>query len=415
MVAKIYPAGHPDVEGRLHPVRYFDIRPLSPRECYRLMGVPPRHADVLMQRDASGKRLLSNSAHYVLAGNSIVCDVLVHIYESLIYPDSEYCGGMFSIPRFRLPLPSAHPLRIVTLCSGYDSQCIAADMLAALHPDFSYDLVAWAEFDPEGNRDIERQPAVIAHNLLFPQYRGRNRGDITKADWSDLADAEIDLLTYSTPCQSISRAGLREGLKRDSGTRSAVLWSTERAVAQMRPKVLLQENVRALLDSNNKADFSEWRDLLASMGYVNFLAPSFTRPWASTKRERAMVPGVLNSRDYGIPQSRERVYMVSIREDVLGDAQYEFPKPFPLSKCMLDIIDSEPDDEFIMPDEAVLQFLTINEADSGVVYMATDHRLSDSEIEAARSSASARAQSPAVSDDSPLQMGLFGQECEGLL
>ena len=90
------------------------------------------------------------------------------------------------------------PLRVATLCSGYDSQCLALERLKAVYPDFDYELVAWSEFDPESKSPLERQPAVRAHNALFPQWADRNWGDMTKIDWEKFPDC--DLLFYSTPC-----------------------------------------------------------------------------------------------------------------------------------------------------------------------------------------------------------------------
>lgn len=89
-------------------------------------------------------------------------------------------------------------LRVVTLCSGYDSQCLALNRLKEHYPDFDYELIAWAEFDPESKSPLEKQPAVIAHNALFPQWEDRNLGDMTKIDWKKVED--FDLLFYSTPC-----------------------------------------------------------------------------------------------------------------------------------------------------------------------------------------------------------------------
>ena len=482
MIAKIYPDGHPDLQGKkdpTHPVRYFDIRKLTPRECYSLMGVPPQQIDTLMKTEkkpymawvgvdaelavfglepsatrrevdeafedsvrsltetqmteggedseevtfevpgadkeralmvenyslayekikaASQEQrygdvqIIANSSHYKLAGNSIVCDVLMYIYEELMYPTGRRLPqeqtDLFAQPQFRLTRDwKKEPLKLVTLCSGYDSQAIAMDMLQQRYPDFRWELKAWSEFDPESSRPLEEQPAVVAHNLLFPQYKDLNRGDMTKADWSDLADAGIDLLTYSTPCQSISQAGKREGIKKGSGTRSAVLWSTEEAVRQMRPKVLLQENVRALINSVNMPDFREWCSLLESHGYVNFLAPSFPTPWGTDKRDKKTVPGILNAKHYGVPQNRERVYMVSIRADLLGGTQYEFPRPFPLDKCIADVLEDNVDERFFLKPDSVIKFLTVNEQTDGseIHYMVTDHKLSDEEIARARS------------------------------
>lgn len=509
MIAKIYPDGHPDLQGKkdpTHPVRYFDIRKLTPRECYSLMGVPPQQIDTLMKtekkpymawvgvdaelavfglepsatrrevdeayrealeslrptpdpslgeggecegpedeqtddpdiarimaeraeedaEDAAIMRqnyemnyqriiaasqeqrygdvqIISNSSHYKLAGNSIVCDVLMYIYEELMYPTGRRLPqeqtDLFAKPQFRLTRDwKKEPLKLATLCSGYDSQAIAMDMLKERYPDFRWEMKAWSEFDPESSRPLEEQPAVVAHNLLFPQYKDLNRGDMTKADWSDLADAGIDLLTYSTPCQSISQAGKREGIKKGSGTRSAVLWSTEMAVEHLRPKVLLQENVRALINSVNIPDFREWCSLLESHGYVNFLAPSFPTVWGTDKRDKKTVPGILNAKHYGVPQNRERVYMVSIRADLLGGServageyspatQYEFPRPFPLDKCIADVLEDNVDERFFLKPDSVIKFLTVNEStgSNDIHYTVTDHKLSDEEIAKVRS------------------------------
>lgn len=390
MIAKIYPDNHPHLAEKRdpsHPVRYFDIRKLTPRECYRLMGVPEERIDTLL---ADGDNNIAQSAHYKLAGNSIVCHVLKHIYESLLYP-TDIGGGnaqlsLFGEKRFILQRDKNAPFRMVTLCSGYDSQCLAAEMLQREHPDFRFELMAWAEYDPESRAALNRQPAVIAHNRLFPQWVDRNRGDMTACDWSDLADAGIDLLTYSTPCQSISQAGKREGLKRGSGTRSSVLWSTENAVRVMRPKVLLQENVRALINKVNLPDFREWCHVLETLGYVNFLPPEFAKPWGGEQRDKHTIAGVLNAKDYGVPQNRERVYMVSVRADILNGAHYEFPRPFPLSSCVADILDDDADHRFFLKAESVIAFLRNNETDhaSGIVYLDTDHKLSNEEINTAR-------------------------------
>ena len=336
-------------------------------------------------------QIISNSSHYKLAGNSIVCDVLMYIYEELLYPTGRRLPqeqtDLFAMPQFRLQRDwKKEPLKLVTLCSGYDSQAIAMDMLKERYPDFRWELKAWSEFDPESNRPLDEQPAVVAHNLLFPQYKDLNRGDMTKADWSDLKDAEIDLLTYSTPCQSISQAGKREGIKKGSGTRSAVLWSTEMAVEHLRPKVLLQENVRALINSVNMPDFKEWCKLLESHGYVNFLAPSFPTAWGTDKRDKKTVPGILNAKHYGVPQNRERVYMVSIRADLLQGTQYEFPRPFALDKCIADVLEDNVDERFFLKPDSVIKFLTVNEVTDGndIHYIVTDHKLSDEEIKRAR-------------------------------
>lgn len=172
-------------------------------------------------------------------------------------------------------------LQVITLCSGYESQC-----LALRQANIPFDLVAWCEILPI---------AIDAHNALFPEYSDRNLGDMTKVDWSKYRSYEIDLLTYSTPCQDISNEGNKKGLI--DGERSSILWDTERAIKELRPKVLLQENVKALVNCKNAGNFERWRSILESYGYVNYFA-------------------VLNSKEIGgIPQNRDRVFMVSQRAD----------------------------------------------------------------------------------------------------
>lgn len=111
---------------------------------------------------------------------------------------------------------------MVTLCSGYDSQVMAMERLVSdlrsKGVNTSLNLAAWSEFDPDSKKQINEQPAVIAHNLLYPQWRERNLGDMTKINWEEVVSTNmvrnIDILTYSTPCQSISQSGKREGLKK---------------------------------------------------------------------------------------------------------------------------------------------------------------------------------------------------------
>ena len=138
-----------------------------------------------------------------------------------------------------------NPLKVVTLCSGYDSQCLALERLKTVYPKFDYELVAWSEFDPESKTPLDKQLAVVAHNALFPQWADRNLGDMTKIDWTQVED--FDLLFYSTPCQSVSQAGLQHGFTEGSGTRSSIIWNVRDAVKIKRPKFLCLENVKAMV------------------------------------------------------------------------------------------------------------------------------------------------------------------------
>lgn len=202
-------------------------------------------------------------------------------------------------------------IRLVTLFSGYDSQALAMECLKRdWGGQFDYELVAWCEIEPS---------AIKAHNALFPQWLDLNLGDICKINPNDVPDC--DCLTYSFPCQDISNAGKQKGFEQGSGSRSSLLWECEKIIKVKRPKYLLMENVKALVQKKFMPEFQRWIDTLKELGYDNY--------WK-----------VLNAKDYGVAQNRERVFMISI----LGEHQpYNFPAPFTLTKCVEDYMEPAED------------------------------------------------------------------------
>lgn len=209
-------------------------------------------------------------------------------------------------------------LKVFTAFSGYDSQCLALNRL-----NLDYELVGWSEID---------KYAIQAHNALFPQWADRNYGDISKIDWSQVPD--FDLFTYSSPCQDFSNAGLQRGGEEGSGTRSSLLWECRRAIVVKRPKYLLLENVKALVSKKFMPLFQKWVAELDSYGYDN--------TWS-----------VLNSKDFGIPQNRERVFLVSILREEGFNRSYHFPKPFKLEKRLKDVLEENVDEKYYLSDKTV--------------------------------------------------------------
>ena len=208
-------------------------------------------------------------------------------------------------------------IRVFTAFSGYDSQCMALDRLHQHNPDFTYELVGWAEID---------KYAIQAHNAVYPQWAERNYGDISKIDWAQVPD--FDLFTYSSPCQDFSQAGKQAGGTEGSGTRSSLLWECRRAILAKRPKYLLMENVAALVSSKFIRLFNAWQLELESYGYRNFAK-------------------VLNAKDYGVPQNRERIFMVSVLDET---ARYEFPDPMPLTIRLKDVLEKEVEERYYLHD-----------------------------------------------------------------
>ena len=208
-------------------------------------------------------------------------------------------------------------LRVFTSFSGYDSQLMALRDIGA-----DYECVGWSEID---------KWAIKAHDAVFPELAGRNYGDITKIDWNAVSD--FDLFTYSFPCTDISIAGKQKGFDEGSDTRSSLLWACRQPIASKRPKFLLMENVKALASEKYRPLFLKWESWLRSLGYVNYTE-------------------VLNAKDYGVPQNRERVFMLSI----LNGCWYEFPHPVRLEKRLKDVLELEVDEKYYLS-ETMLKFL----------------------------------------------------------
>lgn len=168
----------------------------------------------------------------------------------------------------------------------------------------------------------------------------RNYGDITQIERLDYAD----LWTYSSPCQDFSTAGKQKGIYNADGslTRSGLLKHVERLLEISvalgnQPKYLLMENVKGLVSKKFKPDFLKWLDKLEQLGYNNY--------WQ-----------ILNAKDYGIPQNRERVFVVSIRKDI-DTKGYKFPLPVPLKLKLKDMLEPWVDVKYYLSADKVEKFL----------------------------------------------------------
>ena len=215
------------------------------------------------------------------------------------------------------------PLRVFTAFSGYDSQCMALDRIG-----IPYELVGWSEID---------KYAIQAHNAVYPQYADRNYGDISQIDWESVPD--FDLFTYSSPCTDISNAGVQKGLEEGSGTRSSLLWECKKAIEIKTPKYLLMENVKALVSKKFLPFYQKWEQYLAELQYDNH-------------------GKVINATECGIPQNRERIFLVSILDN---DKPFHFPAQFPLEKRLKDVLESEVDDKYVLSEKSIEGFLKHNE------------------------------------------------------
>lgn len=168
--------------------------------------------------------------------------------------------------------------------------------------------------------------------------------DITKWD----KDIEVDFIIHGSPCQDFSVAGLGKGGDKGSGTRSSLMYETLRIVEKLKPKYVIWENVKNLLSKKHRHNFDAYLEAMEGLGYVNYYQ-------------------VLNAKDYGVPQNRERVFTMSIRECVhsatflpsgitVYPEKFEFPPKQELTVKLKDILEDEVDEKYYLSDEQVASF-----------------------------------------------------------
>ena len=152
-----------------------------------------------------------------------------------------------------------------------------------------------------------------ARNVYKTNFGNLPAGDITKIRPSDIPDC--DIVCAGFPCQTFSIAGKKEGFNNIRGT---LFFNIAEIVGEKQPKIILLENVKNLMRHDNGRTFDVIRSKLQALGYSTFY-------------------NVLNSADYGIPQKRERTYIVCFRND-LGICNFRFPKKTVISKCVSDVV-----------------------------------------------------------------------------
>lgn len=207
-------------------------------------------------------------------------------------------------------------IKVIELFAGVGSQAMALRNIG-----IDYEIIGISEIDKFAIKSYEAIHGEV-HNF----------GDISKIEKLPYCD----LLTYSFPCQDLSIAGQQKGISKD--TRSGLLLEVERLLLKAKengtlPKYLLLENVKNLVGKKFIKDFERWLNFLNSLGYYS--------NWE-----------VLNAKDYGIPQNRERVFVVSSLENM----HYKFPKPVELKFKMKDLLEEKVDDKYYLSEKLLKCF-----------------------------------------------------------
>ena len=198
-------------------------------------------------------------------------------------------------------------IKVLSLFSG-----IGAFERACCRIGLDWELVNYCEID---------RWASLSYSMVNQCSESLNLRDVRTVTAETVRDRQVDLITYGFPCQDISIAGKQQGFVNDSGesTRSGLFFEALRIIKELRPRYAIAENVKALTSQKFKNEFATVLSSLEETGYKNY--------WR-----------VLNAKDYGIPQNRERVFIVSIRRDV-DEGDFQFPDKEPLMFRLRDMLE----------------------------------------------------------------------------
>lgn len=204
-------------------------------------------------------------------------------------------------------------IRLLSLFSGIGAFEKALDRIGA-----KYELVNYCEID---------KYASMAYAAVHGMSEALNLRDVQTIDCDKLKDRGVNLVTWGFPCQDISVAGKMRGFEHNGQkTRSGLFYDALKVIRELQPEVAIAENVKALTGKKFEAEFAAVRGGLAEAGYNNYYA-------------------VLNASDYGIPQHRERVFIVSIRKDIDRD-KFAFPQKEPLRLRVKDLLEYEVEEKY---------------------------------------------------------------------
>jgi len=211
-------------------------------------------------------------------------------------------------------------LKVRTLFSG-----IGAPESALKNIGIDFELVDFCEND---------KYAIKSYCAIHGVSESKNLGDVSKVWGRDLPYA--DLLVWGFPCTDISVAGRQGGIV-EGVTRSGLYYEGYRVLKETKPKYSIIENVKNLTGKKFKVEFEQILEDIKGLGYNNY--------WK-----------VLNAKDYGIPQNRERVFIVSIRADV-DTHKFEFPEGFDNGLRLKDFLQDEVDEKFYVSKEKTEKLL----------------------------------------------------------
>lgn len=289
-------------------------------------------------------------------------------------------------PKFKI----TKPIRLIEFFGGYGSQALALKYLGvdfehwklcewAIKSIKAYKDIHMADDNTDYSKNLTKEQLIeylnnkgISSNYNDPMFKAQierlnemtlrgiyndiqathNLVNIQQVKGKDLEITDKDkydyILTYSFPCQDLSLAGKGKGMS-DTTTRSGMLWEVERILKELKeadslPQVLLMENVPQVHSTDNTPDFNKWQLELSRLGYKNY--------WED-----------LIATDYGIPQTRNRCFMISI----LGDYNYSFPRKQELKLRLKDMLEDQVDEKYFLSDKIQEKILSAQKQKSQTI------------------------------------------------
>lgn len=187
--------------------------------------------------------------------------------------------------------------------------------------------------------DVEIADYVEIDKYAVKSYNAINGTNFEPQDITEWdKDIDVDLIMHGSPCQDISLAGQQAGADEGSGTRSSLMYETIRIVKKLKPKYVIWENVKNLISKKHKHNFDNYIQTLEQLGYKSY--------WQ-----------VLNAKNYGIPQNRERVFTISIRKDI-DKGFFYFPQKQELKLRLKDLLEDEVDEKYYLSESQIDRIAT---------------------------------------------------------
>lgn len=301
------------------------------RSCYRAVINSQKLVEIIEKIGLGTSALTKNVPKVIL---DLPCDLAESFLDGYMSGDDSYSErtqqySITTVSRdlalsFQRLVSKVYKVGANISCTRMPSTCVIEGRVCNQHDQYSVHF--WKE------RRKNSRWFIADGKIWYKIYK------VEEVGVQDVFNLEVDksnsytannLLVHN--CQDFSVAGRQAGGDEGSGTRSSLMYETLRIVEKLKPKCVIWENVKNLLSKKHRPNFDAYQEKMKELGYTNYYQ-------------------VLNAKDYGIPQNRERVFTVSILN---GRCDYEFPQPILLEKRLGDMLESKVDEKYVLSEQMI--------------------------------------------------------------